>query len=476
MKRRPWPRLALRVYLYGVLMLALATGASFVVGNYVLRPAVDVPTRPSSAWIAWHLMRIADDQAAVRAELLDLKRRSRIEMSLFDAEGRLIASNASVPFEPLPPAELEKLRSAPTHFADGLGIVAAIERGQVQRYARVRYPMPVLPIGVAAAQLAAALAVLALLSIPLARSITAPVERLARTTRAFGEGDLSARAGSDRNDEIGDLARSFDEMADRIAGLRRTEKELLANVSHELRTPLARIRLALDLVQSGDAARADSYLADIEEDLAELEQLLDGIMTAARLDLAPGSADPLPPLHPVEVEGRELLEAAATRFGVRHPDRSLLCSIDEDVPALVADPILLRRVLDNLLDNAAKFSEPPQPIEIEGKFQANPPALLIGVRDHGIGIEPEDLERVFEPFFRSDRSRDRATGGVGLGLAVARRIVLAHAGSLSVESSRHAGTCFWVKVPAPGASERDLTPDPDRSRPDLQQASARSTR
>jgi signal transduction histidine kinase len=462
MKHRGFSRLALRVYLYGVLMLALATGASFVVGNYVLRPAVDVPSRPSTAWIAWHLMRVADDPLTVEAELSDLRRRSRIEMSLFDAGGRLIASNANAPLRPLTPAELAKLRSAPTHFADGLGVVAEIQGGEVRRYARIRYPMPALPVGVAAAQLAAALLVLALLSIPLARSITAPVERLAAATRAFGKGDLAARAGSDRNDEIGDLARSFDEMADRVAALRRTEKELLANVSHELRTPLARIRLALDLVRSGDAARADSYLADIEEDLAELEQLLDGIMTAARLDLAPGSADPLPPLNPAEVEGKGLLEAAATRFGVRHPDRSLRCAIDEDVPALVADPILLRRVLDNLLDNAAKFSEAPQPIELEGKFQANPPALVIFVRDHGIGIAPDDLERVFEPFFRSDRSRARATGGVGLGLAVARRIVLAHAGSLSVDSSRHAGTCFRVEVPAREPAQRNRAPGLDR--------------
>ncbi len=461
MTRRVWPRLALRVYLYGVLMLALATGASFVVGDYVLRPAVDVPTRPSTAWIAWHLMENADDSRAVSAQLTDLWHRSRIEMSLFDSSGRLLASNARQPFQPLSAGELARLPLEPTRFADGVGVVAALKAGKVQRYARIRYPMPALPVGVAAAQLAVALLVLALLSIPLARSITAPVERLAALTRAFGKGEWKTRAGSDRNDEIGDLARAFDEMANRIAALRRSEKELLANVSHELRTPLARIRLALELVRSGDAARASSYLADIEEDLAELEQLLDGIMTAARLDLAPSSADALPPLHPVELEGRGLLEAAAARFAIRHPERVLRCNIADDVPELLADPVLLRRVLDNLLDNAAKFSEKPEPIELGGKFEPNPPTLVISVRDRGIGIAAEDLERIFEPFFRGDRSRARATGGVGLGLAVARRIVEAHSGTLAVESSRASGTCFWVKVPASDGAGPALEPAND---------------
>jgi signal transduction histidine kinase len=308
--------------------------------------------------------------------------------------------------------------------------------------------MPQLPIGIAAAQLAAALGVLALLSIPLARSVTAPVEQLATLTRAFGAGDLAARARATRGDEIGDLGRAFDEMADRIVNLRRSEKELLANVSHELRTPLARIRLALELVADGDTTRAKSYLRDIEEDLAELEVLLDDVMTTAQLDLARGSGgDTRPPLRRQVLQGRQVLEAARARFEMRFPERSLVCRIDEDVPTIDADPNLLRRVLDNLLDNAAKFSEPSAAIELSGSRGAGN-SLSIRVRDRGIGVAPADLERIFEPFFRSDRSRARATGGVGLGLAVVRRIVEAHGGEVSVESSPEQGTIFSVRVPS----------------------------
>jgi two-component system OmpR family sensor kinase len=453
-------RLLLRVYLHGILLLALAAGASFLVGSYLLAPVIEGPSRPSTAWIAWHLDSLIGEPERLQRELGDLRERARIEVSLFAWDGQLLASNASVAPPPLSAAELGALEHQSTRFASGQGVVAlpGLE-GPFARYARVKYPVPALPLGTAAAQLVAALAVIALASMPLARSISAPVERLAKLTRALGKGDLSVRARSERQDEIGDLARAFDEMAGRIVALRRSEKELLANVSHELRTPLARIRLALELAREGDAARSQSYLQDIEEDLAELEPLIDDIMTAARLDLERGSGnDALPPLRRQQVAGSELLAAASARFALRFPERTLRCRTLGTLPVLSADPGLLRRVLDNLLDNAAKFSDPGEPIELEGVAQparsggagglSDPPALEIRVRDRGIGIGPEDLARVFEPFFRTDRSRSRATGGVGLGLTVVRRIVLAHGGSVRVDSDKATGTCFYVSVPS----------------------------
>jgi two-component system OmpR family sensor kinase len=441
--------LLLRVYVFGVLMSALATGASFLVGTYLFQPVAEGPSRPSTAWIAWHLIAIAEDREALRYELEDLKRRSNIEMTIFDAAGTKLDSNAATAPERLGAAELAHFAKERTYFKDGAGVVVETGAdGQVLRYARVRYPLPVLPLRLGALQLAAALGVLALISIPVARSLARPVQDLAALTRAFGAGDLSRRSNSARSDEIGDLERAFDEMADRIGALRRSEKELLANVSHELRTPLARIRLALELVRGGDAARADSYLTDIEEDLAELEQLLDGILTAARLDLARGdSGDTLPPLKREPVEGRKLIGAAEARFRIRHPERKLTTALPAALPVVNADLAMLRRVLDNLLDNAVKFSEPGDVIELEGASDSSQ-ALVLRVRDHGIGIAEEDLARVFEPFFRGDRSRTRSTGGVGLGLAIARRIVEAHGGNIAAQSDPSTGTCFTVSIPA----------------------------
>ncbi|HKO94539.1 MAG TPA: HAMP domain-containing sensor histidine kinase [Polyangiaceae bacterium] len=464
-------RLLLRVYLHGILLLSLAAAASFLVGSYLLKPAVEGPTRPSTAWIAWHLDSLRDQPAVLARELSDLQQRVHIDMSFFERDGRLLASNAATPPAPLSPEELRRLEQRATEFVDGVGVVALRgPSGSVERYARIKYPAPASPFGTAAAQLAAALVVIALMSMPLARSISAPVEGLAQLTRRFGSGDLSARARSERGDEIGDLARAFDEMAERVVALRRSEKELLANVSHELRTPLARMRLALELARDGDTHRARSYLEDIEEDLGELEPLLDDIMTAARLDLARGvGSDALPPLRRQSVPGGELLEAACARFSKRFPERHLDAQLGPGLPLLLADPSLLRRVLDNLLDNAAKFSDPSDGIELTAEARSEPPSLEIRVRDHGIGIAPEDLERVFEPFFRTDRSRSRATGGVGLGLTVVRRIVLAHGGSVRVESNKSSGTCFHISVPANPASAPTAPP------PSTQSADAAST-
>ena len=448
-QRFPRSRLLLRVYLYGVLLLALAGGASFLVGRYVITPAVEVPARPATAWIAWHLLDSVDDAARLQRELVDLKKRGHVEMTLFDAAGRLIATNASTVPPALPDAELSKLQGHGTQFGTGNGAVALrSENGQLLRYARVSFPVPEVPLGLGMAQLAAALAVLALLSIPLARSITAPLEELGSLARALGGGDLSARSGLQSGDEIGDLGRAFDEMAERVISLRKAEKELLANVSHELRTPLARIRMALELVREGDTRRAAGYLTDIEDDLVELEHLLDDITTAARLDLSRGTGgDPLPPLHIKRLSAQELVDAARARFEKRLPERQLRCQVASSTPLVDADANLLRRALDNLLDNAAKFSDPHTTIELTAS-QGDDGALLLTVQDRGIGIHGSELERIFEPFYRTDRSRARSTGGVGLGLALARRIASAHGGSITADSEPERGSRFVVSIPA----------------------------
>lgn len=443
-------RLLLRVYLYGVLMLALAGGASYVVSRFVFTPAVEVPARPATAWIAWHLLETVDDDLArARTELFDLKRRVRFEMSLYTADGTLIVSSASRVPGPLGKHELAALDGRNSVFGEGTGtVVLRDEHGKLLRYARVTFIVPEAPIGTAMAQLAAALVVLALLSIPLARSITAPLERLGRLTRAFGAGDLTARSGLRGGDEIGVLGHALDDMADRVVSLRKAEKELLANISHELRTPLQRIRMALDLVREGDTSSAAGYLSDIEDDLLELERLLDDVMTAARLDLSRGGGgDPLPPLRRQVLSAAELVDASRVRFQRRAGARKLKVEISAGAPQVDADATLLRRVIDNLLDNAAKFSDPETTITLTAKSGTDG-ALVVEVADQGIGIDASELERIFEPFYRTDRSRARATGGVGLGLALARRIVEAHGGTIVAESEPVHGSRFRVTVPA----------------------------
>jgi signal transduction histidine kinase len=235
-------------------------------------------------------------------------------------------------------------------------------------------------------------------------------------------------------------------MAERIGQLVQAQRELLANVSHELRTPLARIRVALDLAAEGDAQEAAASLREIAGDLGELERLVADVLTSARLELSSDvAAPPQTPLRSERIVARELLDEAATRFRAAHPEHELVVQMATLGAQLDADRMLLRRALDNLLDNAAKHSESRCAVALTASV--DDARLWVEIRDQGRGISPEDLKNLFTPFFRADRSRARQTGGLGLGLVLARRIVEAHRGSLVLQSTLHRGTIARVCVP-----------------------------
>jgi signal transduction histidine kinase len=265
---------------------------------------------------------------------------------------------------------------------------------------------------------------------------------------------LRARTGLKRQDELGEVGRAFDEMAERVQTLLVAERELLANVSHELRTPLARIRVGLDLAGEADALGERTSLDEIHLDLTEIERLIDDIMTTARLDIDDGRASPSGfSLHLQRLAPEEICDRAAERFRARYPRRPLTVAVSPDasLPAVDADPVLFRRVLENLLANADKYSPDfHRPILL--RTSASDGRVTFEVVDRGMGIPAEDLPRVFAPFFRSERSRSRDGGGVGLGLTLAKRIVEAHAGSIDVTSSVGQGTTVRVSLPAASES------------------------
>jgi two-component system, OmpR family, sensor kinase len=212
----------------------------------------------------------------------------------------------------------------------------------------------------------------------------------------------------------------------------------MGDVSHELRTPLARIRVALELAAE-DPVAAKDVLADVGADLDEIDQLIGDILTTARLD---GEG--------VHVERRptsvgELAERAVKRFATRHPNRKLEQAISGAEREIECDPVLLRRAVDNLLDNAAKYSDVSTPV----KFVVVPNGSRVAfeIVDRGIGMSDAELERAFTPFWRADGSRTRKTGGVGLGLALARRIARVHGGDVTLSSQVGKGTTATLDVP-----------------------------
>jgi len=303
---------------------------------------------------------------------------------------------------------------------------------------------------------AVVLLVVAVASRPLARRLSRPLERLTEAARRLGGGDLSARAPAPGArtrwwrrhyappDEIAELTRAFNEMAERVERLVRGQKELLANVSHELRSPLARLRMALALLPRDSATEA--RLADAERDLAELDGLIDDVLATARLE-ATGL-----PTRLAEFDVGALLAGLAERARHDPAVAGQAVRVSEGPRlTLVADEALLRRALWNLVENAAKYGAPP--ITLAAARDGDRVAL--SVADEGPGIAPQARERVLDPFYRLDTARTpggAAPAGVGLGLTFARRVAEVHGGGITVGAASTEGpergcrVTIWLPV------------------------------
>ena len=431
-------RLHSRIYLHflGVLLVvAMTTGVVFALG------ARDAFRREMAPRMTRHLASLVGerigDPAALTARLNQIHDDLHVAVRVRDLDGRVIAA-AGDELPSLTPAEQADVRAGrvvvrprPMGFAAAAirdpasGAIVGFVEGAVPRH------MGALPLWRPLLVVALALLVVAIATRPLAQRISRPVERLTEAARRLGGGDLAARAPAGgaharRTDEITELTRAFNEMAERVERLVRADKELLANVSHELRSPLARIRLALALLPRD--ADDDRRLRDIERDLAELDRLVDDVLTTARLE-ATGL-----PARLGTVDARALLADVAER--ARHDPLTATVPVrlaDGPAVTLTGDEALLRRALWNLVENAAKYGAPPVTLfaGLDGE------RVVLGVEDEGAGVAPADCERVFAPFYRGDAARTpEASGagrrGVGLGLTLARQVAEVHGGAIAI--------------------------------------------
>ncbi|MDI1451601.1 HAMP domain-containing sensor histidine kinase [Polyangium sp. 6x1] len=438
-------RLALRIYLVGLAQFAVVA-AGFLALLEMNRPK-GFPHEHQVRFLHEVIAREIEDRREVQSVLELAQTEMRATVTVLDPDGAVFATNAPpgaprcMPFRPgKPPDEQHPpCHVKPVRFPDG-------RDGRIEQIAPFRGP-PGPPI-TGPRLVGLVLVVVGISSWLLARTLTRPLRRLSTAARAFGGGELKARAALPNRDELGEVSRAFDEMAERVTELLRAERELLANVSHELRTPLSRIRMALALVAEaeGDVAVAREMLGEIGGDLDELERLISDVLTAARLDFEDAASHAgIPPLRRERVDMHDLLTHAASRFRAAHPQRALVVDVPAELPSVHADPVLLRRVFDNLLENAHKYTEKPtEAVELVARVGKE---ITVEVVDKGVGIAAEDLPRVFRPFFRVDKSRTRATGGLGLGLPLAKRIVDAHGGEIELVSAPNEGTRARVRLP-----------------------------
>jgi two-component system, OmpR family, sensor histidine kinase CpxA len=283
----------------------------------------------------------------------------------------------------------------------------------------------------------------ALLCLFLARHIAVPIRALQSVAGRIADGDLSVRASpamGSRNDELADLARDFDRMADRIQSLLRKQLELLGDISHELRSPLTRLNVSLELVRRGKTDAVERMQADLHR----LDALIGQILTLTRLQTrADRKAE-------AAVNLRSIVESVAedARFEVREAGKSVVISRADDC-WLKGDPALLRSCIENVVRNAVHYTKPQTEVAVSlDLIGGGSDSARILVADHGDGVPPEALGRIFEPFYRVTAAREHQTGGTGLGLSIAQRIAIVHGGSILARNRDGGGLEMEIRLPA----------------------------
>jgi signal transduction histidine kinase len=289
-----------------------------------------------------------------------------------------------------------------------------------------------------------------------AGALTDQIGELSTAAQRLAEGDLQARVGAHGSDEIGRLAAAFDEMAERLElafhrerALEASRRELISAVSHDLRTPLATTRAMVEALADGVVTDKDDvqrYLRLILQETQHLSRLIDDLFELSQIDSGALRLRCMPiDVAELVAETVAAYQAPAAEHAVHLEEAVVSARVD-------ADPERLQRVLRNLLDNALHHTPPGGTIEV--RAGAHDHTVEVSVSDSGPGVAADELERIFDRFYRSERSRRRDEGvssGAGLGLAIARGLIQAHSGRIWAERSPLGGVCIQIRLP-PGST------------------------
>jgi len=300
--------------------------------------------------------------------------------------------------------------------------------------------------------LAVAMAISGIVCFWLARYLSAPIVRLRNAAQEVAGGNLAARAGkrlSNRHDEIAELVRDFDRMAAQIEKLMCAQKRLIGDVSHEFRSPLTRINLAAELIRNVNSPAVKTAVARIEQETERLNGMISNLLTLSKIDAGESLAH-----ETIDVAEMLRTIVADTDFEARdHNCRVALHGAQDCITVGRSD--LLRSAVENVIRNAIRYTAQQTEVEVRLKCETSGASEgTIWVRDHGPGVPESSLEELFRPFFRLDESRERSTGGVGLGLAIAQRAVRLHGGEIKAQNC--AGGGLEVIISFPVASSAPL--------------------
>ena len=411
----------------------------------------------------------------------------RGEVVLIDTNGRVVASNQAdiiigapfdlvdmqrMPIAPMPPMPLgpEGMLAREGHDGPRGSSTQSlpIEVGN-QQVGTLIYTIDYQSFGengqgqrIAQGLLSAALALTAILlglAAFFAGRISRPLRRLTLATQALRGGDMAARVPQHYVREINELSLAFNGMADSLVQADQQRRQLTADVAHELRTPLSIIKGRLEGMQDGIYSASGEQLGGLLGEVALLERLIEDLRLLALADAGqlPLYPEPFSPLDLALQVRRSFIHQAEERGVTLH------ATLPADLPEITADPQRIAQVLGNLVGNALRYTPAGGTITIAASTDERPKtkegsltdtasafatsSLVFRVSDTGRGIEPTDLPYIFDRFYRADRSRTRSSGGAGLGLAIARRIVEAHGGQICAESQLGKGTTVQFSLP-----------------------------
>ncbi len=328
--------------------------------------------------------------------------------------------------------------------AVGVGVVGAeiftalmVEAGDSAEHAHAMYDQSVTIVVLVAAVVAVAASLL--LAIVLSRMLARPLAEIGSAARRIAEGDYAARVPREGPDELLSLADSFNQMAASLERQEAMRRDFIANAAHELRTPLTNLQGYLEALRDGviTADRATyELLWDEAERLVRLSRSLDAL----------AEGDAAGPSTLVELDLAMAIRSAVelAQPGLERAGLTVVVDMPEHLPAR-ANADQLAQVLANLLSNAARYT--PAGGTVTVRAERRPADLLVSIENSGEGIPPEDLDRVFERFYRVEKSRDRARGGAGIGLAIVKQLVELAGGRVGAESASGT-TRFWFSLPA----------------------------
>ena len=285
------------------------------------------------------------------------------------------------------------------------------------------------------------------LGVILSRSLTRPIRELTQATHAVSEGDLSQQVPVRSNDELGELAQAFNRMSSELSRSVNSRKQMTADIAHELRTPLSLILGHAEAVHDGVLPPTRENFEIIREEATRLEHLVNDLRILSLADAGELS------IQPETIDPQRLLQDVASTYQFQAQQKNITLALDlaPALPTIEVDPGRMTQVLTNILDNALRHT--PQGGKIVLSAREVDHQVELSIQDSGPGLQKEDLERIFDRFYRTDASRQRGeafAGGSGLGLAIARSIVQAHGGQISAESGPGGGLRVIITLPDKG--------------------------